>query len=124
MPPTYLTTQNTVQRLPAHCLRHSSANILSKKLDPCHILASFGVRNYVSRHSMETDQMAPVAFILGGISGFFSVLVGWVVFGIGLWGAVQLYFAVYLIVAFGLIAFSLMRLRQRDGQKQTTLQRA
>ena len=68
--------------------------------------------------------MAPVAFILGGIGGVFSVLVGWIVFGIGLWSAVQLYFAVYLTIALGLIAFSLLRLRLRGGQKQTTLQRA
>lgn len=59
--------------------------------------------------------MAPVALILGGISGTFSALFGWLLFGIGFWTAVQVYFLVALLVAAGLIALALLRPRAQAG---------
>jgi len=77
--------------------------------------------------------MAPVAMILGGISGTISALFGWLLFGVGFWGAVQLYFCVALGVAGLLIVMSLLRGRSAarpratgdDGRaKPASLQRA
>jgi len=38
--------------------------------------------------------MAPIAFILGGISGTLSALFGMLLFGLSLWGATLVYFFV------------------------------
>ncbi len=53
--------------------------------------------------------MAPVAMILGGISGTISALFGWIVFGLSFWNAVQVYFGVALVVALVLIVMAMLR---------------
>lgn len=69
--------------------------------------------------------MAPIALIFGGFCGTFSALVGWVVFGLSLWGAVQLYFVTGLAVAAALIVLTLLRPRKTDRTaKSTALQQA
>jgi len=53
--------------------------------------------------------MAPVAMILGGISGTLSAVFGWLIFGLSFGAAVALYFCVALIVAALLIGVALWR---------------
>lgn len=66
--------------------------------------------------------MAPIAVILGSISGTLSALVGWLLFGLGLWSAFQIYVLVALIVAAGLIGASLLRPKTRKSDDTATLQ--
>ena len=72
--------------------------------------------------------MAPLAFILGGISGTFSALLSWALFGFGLWGMLQVYFIVGLGVAVVLITTALLRSNGADKGRTTAksghLQRA
>ena len=68
--------------------------------------------------------MAPVAMILGGMSGTFSALLGWVLFGLGFWAAAQVYFLVGLGVAGILIAMALLRPRGTRTGESGGLQRA
>jgi hypothetical protein len=51
--------------------------------------------------------MAPVAMILGGIIGTVSALFGWLLFGLSLWVAIQIYFLVSLFVATMLIVLAM-----------------
>lgn len=64
--------------------------------------------------------MAPVAIILGSFGGTVSALVGWVLFGLGLAAAVQLYFIVALGVASALMVTALIR-RRGDIDSGTTV---
>ena len=66
--------------------------------------------------------MAPVAMILGGISGTVSALCGWLLFGFSLWAAVQVYFIVGLFVALGLIVMGMSRPTPRQQGKTANLQ--
>lgn len=72
--------------------------------------------------------MAPVATIMGGICGMVSALAGWLFFGAGLWGAVQLYLIVGTVVAIALIALSLIRVPHDEptagSRKERRLQQA
>lgn len=69
--------------------------------------------------------MAPIAFILGGLFGMLSAIFGWLLFGLGLWGAVQVYFAVGLAVAALVIVVALVRPRGAAHQTEAeTMQRA
>ena len=63
--------------------------------------------------------MAPIALVLGGFFGTFSALIGWVVFGLSLWGAVQLYFVTGLAVAAALIVLTLLRPRKAETRGKT-----
>ena len=60
--------------------------------------------------------MAPVAMILGGISGTVSALCGWLLFGFSLWAAVQVYFIV------GLFVMGMSRPTPRQQGKTANLQ--
>ncbi len=61
--------------------------------------------------------MAPMAFILGGICGTFSAVFSWLLFGVSLWGAAQVYFAVGLTVAAVLIVVAMVS--PRKGAKSS-----
>lgn len=51
--------------------------------------------------------MALVAMILGSIIGTVSALFGWLMFGLSLWVAIQIYFLVSLFVATMLIVLAM-----------------
>lgn len=70
--------------------------------------------------------MAPIALILGSIGGTISAILGWVVFGLGIWGAVQVYFMAALLIAAGLIGIALLRPagnRESSARGTATVQR-
>ncbi|MDF1670314.1 MAG: hypothetical protein P1U83_11915 [Roseovarius sp.] len=72
--------------------------------------------------------MAPVAFILGAISGTLSALFGMVLFGLSLWGATQVYFCVGAFVAALLIVVAILTKRSvsetANSAKPSDLQKA
>lgn len=69
--------------------------------------------------------MAPIAFIFGGFCGTVSALLGWMLFGLSLWGAVQLYVVTGLAVAAALIVLMILRPRKAErAAKGSALQRA
>ncbi len=68
--------------------------------------------------------MASIAMILGSVFGTISALFGWLLFGLSLWGAVQVYFLVALIVAAALIAYALLQPKPTPKTEPKGLQRA
>jgi len=68
--------------------------------------------------------MAPVAMILGGISGTFSAMMAWLLLGLSFWAAVQVYFLVGLGVAALLIVVAWMRPRAHKAAEPQALQQA
>jgi len=72
--------------------------------------------------------MAPVAFILGAISGSLSALFGMLLFGLSLWGATLVYFFVGVFVAALLIIAAILAKRSAceaaNSTKPNDLQQA
>jgi len=68
--------------------------------------------------------MAPIAMILGSVTGTVSAVFGWLLFGLSLWGAVLVYFLVALIVAAALIAYALLQPKPAPRTQPKGLQRA
>ncbi|WP_371225905.1 hypothetical protein [Roseovarius sp. 2305UL8-3] len=68
--------------------------------------------------------MAPVAAILGSVFGTIAAVVGWLLFGLGLLGVVQVYFLVSLLVAAALIGYALLQPKPAPKPDPEGLQRA